>query len=565
MSLLIVSFISGILTILAPCVLPLLPVIVGGSITNKSKSRPFIITLSLAASVVLFTLLLKVSTIFINIPQETWLYISGGIVLVFGILTLFPESWEKISFALKLYKSEELMQKSSEKKGILGPILIGMSLGPVFASCSPTYALILATVLPQNFSKGLLALIVYAIGLALVMLLVAFLGQKLVARLKWLSNPKGFFKRILGIIFIIVGLMIITGYEKKLEQYILEKGFFDVTKLEQQILKNTELKNSNSKQTTEKTQNQNSTTSSTLPILGSAPEISGITSWINSAPLTLEQLKGKVVIVDFWTFSCINCIRTLPHVQGWYEKYKDKGLVIIGVHYPEFAFERIPENVEKAAKEYKLTYPIAIDNDGKTWDAYENRYWPASYFIDKNDQIRATHFGEGNYDENEKIIQELLSENGENLTEMPLMNMPDVAINLSETPETYLGYDRAERFLNTKDETKLDQVATYTLPDELDQNSWALGGSWNVGPQDTVSAADKAKLGLVFSAKEAYLVMGSKTPAKVEIELNGEKSTIEVSDSKLYTVAKLQEFAKNNYLELTFPKDVTVHAFTFGS
>ena len=565
MSLLIVSFISGILTILAPCVLPLLPVIVGGSITNKSKSRPFIITLSLAASVVLFTLLLKVSTIFINIPQETWLYISGGIVLVFGILTLFPESWEKISFALKLYKSEELMQKSSEKKGILGPILIGMSLGPVFASCSPTYALILATVLPQNFSKGLLALIVYAIGLALVMLLVAFLGQKLVARLKWLSNPKGFFKRILGIIFIIVGLMIITGYEKKLEQYILEKGFFDVTKLEQQILKNTELKNSNSKQTTEKTQNQNSTTSSTLPILGSAPEISGITSWINSAPLTLEQLKGKVVIVDFWTFSCINCIRTLPHVQGWYEKYKDKGLVIIGVHYPEFAFERIPENVEKAAKEYKLTYPIAIDNDGKTWDAYENRYWPASYFIDKNGQIRATHFGEGNYDENEKIIQELLSENGENLTEMPLMNMPDVAINLSETPETYLGYDRAERFLNTKDETKLDQVATYTLPDELDQNSWALGGSWNVGPQDTVSAADKAKLGLVFSAKEAYLVMGSKTPAKVEIELNGEKSTIEVSDSKLYTVAKLQEFAKNNYLELTFPKDVTVHAFTFGS
>jgi cytochrome c-type biogenesis protein len=240
--LLLVSFVSGILTVLAPCVLPLLPVIIGSSVEGKSKWKPFIITSSLALSVTLFTLLLKASTLLIDIDTQIWKNISGGLVIVFGITYLFPDLWSTILAKIGIgSSSDKLLEKASEKNGFLQPILVGMALGPVFASCSPTYALILATVLPVNFWSGLLYIIVYSLGLALVMLAISILGRSVIKNLKAFSNPNGIFKKSLGVIFLIVGISVISGFDKVVETAILDSNFFDVTAIEQNILESTKL------------------------------------------------------------------------------------------------------------------------------------------------------------------------------------------------------------------------------------------------------------------------------------------------------------------------------------
>ncbi len=237
MLLLFISFLAGVLTVLAPCVFPLLPVIIGGSVADNNKLRPLIITLSLAASVVLFTLLLKFSTSLIGIDPKVWKLLSGGIVFIFGLTYLFPKGWNW--FVVKLgveERAQKNLHGSSQKKGMLGMVLVGASLGPVFASCSPTYAVILATVLPANFLWGLLNLVVYALGLASVMFLVAIFGQKFVRKARWATDPTGWFRKVLGILFLIVGLAIITGYDKKFEAFILDMGWIDATGIEYQLL-----------------------------------------------------------------------------------------------------------------------------------------------------------------------------------------------------------------------------------------------------------------------------------------------------------------------------------------
>jgi len=240
MEIFIAAFLAGALTILAPCVLPLLPVIIGGSLAEKSFRRPIVITASLAASLVIFTLLLKASTAFIAVPPSVWKMISGGIILFFGFITLFPTIWEKITMKIGFgNKSQTALQKASKKSGIIGEIALGAALGPVFASCSPTYFLILAAVLPVSFAAGVLDLIAYAAGLSVVMLAIAFLGQKFLAGAKWAADPHGLFKKILGVLFLIVGVAILTGLDKKLEKFLLDRGY-GVTTFETQILEKIE-------------------------------------------------------------------------------------------------------------------------------------------------------------------------------------------------------------------------------------------------------------------------------------------------------------------------------------
>ena len=239
MEYLLISLLGGVLTILAPCVLPLLPVIIGGSLTDRNPWRPVIITGSLALSVVLFSLMLKASTAFINIPPSAWKWLSGGIVLFFGFTLLFPHAWEKISIKLNLGgASQGVLQKSSQRKGLIGMIFMGMALGPVFASCSPAYFLILGTVLQESWFWGIVNLIVYAVGLSAVMLLIALTGQKFMGSLKKAADPKGWFKKSLGVIFIILGLGIIAGYDKKFEAWIISQGYFGVTEFEERLVEN---------------------------------------------------------------------------------------------------------------------------------------------------------------------------------------------------------------------------------------------------------------------------------------------------------------------------------------
>ncbi|MDD4989245.1 MAG: cytochrome c biogenesis protein CcdA, partial [Candidatus Pacebacteria bacterium] len=237
---LVISFIAGFLTVLAPCVLPLLPVIVGGSLTGAeiNKKKAITIVLSLGVSVIIFTFILKVSTAFISIPEIVWMLISGGILVLFGLITLFPSLWENLKFAARLnQRSNKILGEGYQKKSIWGDIIIGASLGPVFSSCSPTYFIVLATVLPASFFLGTVYLVTYTIGLCLSLLIVAILGQKIMDRLGVLADPKGTLKKVLGILFLLVGLAVLTGVDKTTEVWLLSNaGIFDITQVEDKLL-----------------------------------------------------------------------------------------------------------------------------------------------------------------------------------------------------------------------------------------------------------------------------------------------------------------------------------------
>lgn len=571
-SLILLSFFAGILTVLAPCVLPLLPIIIGSSVAAKDKNKPYWITLGLVVSITIFTLILKASTLLLNVDPFVWKIVSGGIVIIFGLIYIFPKVWEKITTSLNLSNnSNQLLNKAKQKDGILGSLLIGGALGPVFASCSPTYSLIIATVLPVNFYEGLAYIVIYALGLGVVMLGVALFGRAFTNKLKFFSNPNGIFKLILGIIFLVVGISIITGFDKKVETAILNSGYFDVTKIEQNILEKNMPKEIKLDSTTAPVLGQTNfekvNSMKSIPELNvmnpiSAPEIKGITQWINSKGESIESLKGKVVLVDFWTYSCINCQRTLPYVTKWYDTYKDKGFVVLGLHAPEFSFEKIPANVERAVQDNKINYPIGLDNDFATWNNYKNQFWPASYLIDKEGKIRRTHFGEGQYAETEKAIQYLLGEKSESMVtdKVTLNEQGTKGVNQYCTtesctklsPETYLGSSRTENFINN------------TPPTNLKSNQWTIDNNWQID-SEKITTQTGGKLSFKVNAQKVFLVAGSNTGTKVKVLLNNKLiNTINIKESKLYTILNNPEFVVNGLLELEFDNSVEANAFTFG-
>src|SRR5262249_30588704 len=261
---------------------------------------------------------------------------------------------------------------------------------------------------------------------------------------------------------------------------------------------------------------------------GPFPDLSGSVAWLNSAPLSTKSLRGKVVLIDFWTYSCINCLRALPYVESWATKYKDAGLVVIGVHTPEFAFEKERSNVEKAVRDLKVTYPVAIDSEYAIWKAFNNEYWPAHYFIDGKGRIRYHHFGEGEYGESERVIQELLKENGAkslaegtiNVSANGALAAPDMGN--TRSPETYVGYHRAEHFASAEPIAK-DFRKTYTLAPRLTLNQWGLAGSWMVEAENAVLEKPDGKIAYRFHARDLHLVLGTKNnkPVRFKVKLDG--------------------------------------------
>ena len=565
MLLLLGAFFAGIITVLAPCVLPLLPVIVGGSISGNvnDKRRPFIIVASLAVSLILFTVLLKATTLFIDIPPETFVYVSGGIIVGLGLLLLFPGIYEAIILRFNLQaRSQRLLGGSRGKGPVIGAIITGAALGPVFSSCSPVYAYILATVLPVNFPVAMVAMVAYVLGLSLMLLLIGFAGQKFIRKIRFAADPKGWFNKALAILFIIVGLLIITGYDKQLQTYISEHTPFDFDSLSSKLIPASGLETNNE-------------------ILNvkpyAAPEFKGLENWINSNPKKLSDYKGKVVLIDFWTYSCINCIRTQPYLKEWYSTYKDSGFEIIGVHAPEFSFERNPENVRKAAQKAGLEYPIALDNDFSTWNAYNNQYWPATYLIDKEGQVRRYHGGEGQYKETEQAIRKLLTENGGSVPDkMTAAVDGKVPVTEMQTPETYLGTKRASNFTANKSLT----IGTSEYdPAELKRvNQWTIGGTWDV-TSEGAKAVQNSTLTFRFAAKEVYVVTADNVaPVMMKVLLNGKPisetdsagedvtdSMVEVSTAELYRLVKMNDFTKDATITLEVPAGVQLNAFTFGS
>jgi cytochrome c biogenesis protein CcdA/thiol-disulfide isomerase/thioredoxin len=558
------AFFAGVITVFAPCVFALLPVIVGGSMTGdvQDKRRPVIIAVSLAVSLLVFTLLLKFATIFVAIPPSVFTWIAGGIVIAIGLFMLFPAAYERLILALNLeVKSKQLLGSGNKKGAIIGAIITGAALGPVFSSCSPVYGYILASVLPVNFFVAITYMIAYVIGLALMLLLVGYLGQRLVRKVRWAANPRGWFQRAVALLFIIVGLLIITGYDKKFQVWIADHTAFNFDGVSAQLIP--------SKNQAAKIQG-GVLNVSPYP----APELTGISTWINSDPLTIAGLKGKVILVDFWTYSCINCIRTQPYLKDLYAKYHDAGLEIIGVHAPEFSFEKNPDNVRQAAKEAGLAYPIAMDNDLKTWAAFSNQYWPATYLIDKDGLIRRTHFGEGQYAEEEQAVRQLLAEAGGKVPGSAATDNSTPEANNPTTPETYLGLERASNYHGSPDLG--EGSATYAPASSLAANEWTLGGAWSESDEGITAVKDNT-LTFRVQARDVYLVTGNDTTATIGVKLNGKpisdtssagaditSSQLHVSMAQLYHIVHFQQYQPDATVELTVPAGVQLNTFTFG-
>jgi thiol-disulfide isomerase/thioredoxin len=290
---------------------------------------------------------------------------------------------------------------------------------------------------------------------------------------------------------------------------------------------------------------------------GPAPEFAGVSRWLNSEPLSVDGLRGKVVLVDFWTYSCVNCLRTLPFLRGWDKAYRDDGLQIVGVHTPEFAFEHEEGNVRGAVKRLRIRYPVAIDNDFGTWNAYGNRYWPAKYLIDREGRVRFVHFGEGAYAETERVIRSLLAERPS--AELVSAAIAEAMPSREATHETYLGYERLMGLANPA--VAPDRDAPYLLPRKLGIDQMAYGGRWRVQAERAV-AGRNARLRLHFRAKEVNLVLGGT--GRVQVLLDGRRvRTVAVSGSRLYNLLDLPRF-RTGLLELRFTGGVAGYAFTFG-
>ncbi len=564
MLLLLGSFLAGILTVLAPCVLPLLPVIIGGSVTGSAsdKRRPLVIIASLAVSLALFTLLLKATTLFIAVPPVVLTSISGGLIIALGIVTFFPLAYSTLMYRLGIEtKAQEALNKGADsKQSLLGPIIMGAALGPVFSSCSPLYVYILATVLPVSFGEALAYMAAYIIGLSSILLLISHYGRALISRLKFAANPGGWFQRTLAVIFIIVGLLIVTGYDKKVQTWVSVHTPFNFDALSAKLIPSTQPPIAKGKVYNITPQ--------------AAPELIGLTNWINSKPLTLQELRGKVVLVDFWTYTCINCIRNNPHLEGLYKAYSDKGLVIIGVHAPEFALEKVAANVEKGVKDQGITYPVALDNDFATWSAFKNQYWPAGYLIDAKGMIRRVHYGEGEYKESEQAIRGLLVEAGATLSDTTVEEDATTPISANQTPETYLGLKRASDFAGTPPLGAKDEN-TFAFPDKLYPDQWALEGTWKVD-SEKIASVTNSKLRFRISSKEAYVVGAASSPVAVRVLLDGkpipaDKAGSDVKDgmvtfneSRLYRLVAQPSFTQNYELTLEVSAGVSLNAFTFG-
>ncbi len=605
MLLFLIAFIAGVLTVLAPCVLPLLPVIVGGSVSGGvNRARAYTVALSLGASVILFTLLLKASTAFIGIPQYAWMWFSGGILVLFGIITLFPQIWDSIGLVSTINReSNKVIGQGFMRQSFWGDILVGAALGPVFSTCSPTYFVILATVLPASFAVGLADLLAYTLGLVLMLLFVSLVGQRIVDKLGLAVDPRGWFPKLVGALFIIVGVLVFSGAEAPLEAWLIS-NVYDVTQIEQKLLQLRDGNTSLPMPTLGSEQSDSSVSTSTKDTASAvseakkamtypkAPELASIDGYINTdgKPITIGQFKGnRVVLIDFWTYSCINCQRTLPYLKAWYDKYHDQGLEIIGVHTPEFAFEHVLSNVQDAVKGFGIKYPVVLDNEYGTWNAFSNQFWPRKYLIDIDGFVVYDHAGEGNYDETEKAIQTALAERAKRLgSDMPSsgVSAPKDAITDVQvgSPETYFGSNRNQYFGSGT--PGISGKQTFPTPQDIQSNTLYLSGDWNITPEYaetpvTTSEIDRT-IEYRYRSKSVYFVAGSSGATNsVEVLLDGKpldakvmgkdivtkdggRTFVNISGNRLYEIVRDTAFGEHTLKFIVRMPGLQAFTFTFG-
>jgi len=570
--LLIFAFISGLITIFAPCIWPLLPLILSTTVTGGHR-KPLGVVLGIMLSFGFLTLSLSYIVKIFPFDPNTLRLISVIFIGFLGLTLLIPKLSQILEGSVSRL-SGGLAQKfmGTNTNGFWGGLLTGLVLGIVWTPCAgPILATIATLAATNSVNAGIvLVTLVYLFGVGIPLFIFALFGRFIFKKSRTVSKYTGRIQQGFGVIMILTAILIFTNYDKK-----LQAGLLDLFPSYGQFLTDFESNSSVKEQLNELKGNGGSTRTNTNDDLFNenfkAPEFTEISNWIDSEPLTMASLKGKVVLIDFWTYTCINCIRTMPYLTSWDEKYRDKGLIIVGVHTPEFEFEKKTSNVENAIKQYKIKYPVAQDNDFATWNAFNNQYWPAKYLIDANGIVRYSHFGEGDYDKTEEAIQRLLKEAGNSVNEK--IGPDKSSFNRNSSPETYLGSQRMLYLVPNGKAKKGTQQ--FTISPNIPKNKFTFGGTWNIDNEYSESLQNSI-LEYNFNAQKVFLVMRSTDgkPKKIKVLIDNKDSgtnsgkdvvngTVTVNSDRLYELITLPK-VENRKLRLEFENGIEVFAFTFG-
>jgi cytochrome c biogenesis protein CcdA/thiol-disulfide isomerase/thioredoxin len=568
MLLFLLAYLGGILTILSPCILPVLPFVFARA------DRPFLsnglpLLAGMALTFAAVATLAAIGGEWAVTANSIGRWIALALLASFALLLIFPTLSDRAMRPL-VGLGERLSAKGSEDR-IGGSLLLGVATGLLWAPCAgPILGIILTgAALSGTSSTTTGLLLAYALGAATSLALALLVGGKVFAAMKRSIGAGERLRRVLGVLILAgVGIIALSLDTRVLARLSTAQTFAFEHRLARLLgMEGEEL-------TTK--------TGGTLPVEGELPSLDGAVLWLNSPPLTREQLKGKVVLVDFWTYSCINCIRSVPYVRAWAEQYRKDGLVVIGVHSPEFAFEKDSANVRKAVRDFGIRYPVAMDNNLAIWRDFDNRYWPAHYLADGEGRIRYHHFGEGKTDETEAAIRSLLAENGA----MRLAAKAKVRATGAgaaadfasiRSPETYLGTKKTRNFASP--EGLRQGRFTYRLPESYQLNHWGLAGRWNVEPERSVLQEAGGRIAFKFRARDLHLVLGSSSgrPVRFRVLIDGKAPAEDrgmdidaagngqVSGQRLYQLVRQKDPSRERLFTVEFlDPGAEAYAFTFG-
>ena len=620
MLLIVLAYLGGALTILSPCILPVLPFVFARADQPFVRSGlPLLAGMALTFAIV--ATLAAVGGGWVTQANQYGRWLAIALLAIFGLTLLLPRFADHLMRPLVSAgnRLSNFAQGDGQQVRAGSSFLLGIATGLLWAPCAgPILGLVLTGAALRGASVGTtLLLVAYAAGAATSLAVALLIGGRVFTAMKrslgageWIRRGIGA-AMLGGVVAIAFGLdtgvlarvsTIATG---GLEQKLVDKLSPGATPANPVAAGNkTNAPANASGSDAVMTANPSADVTdagammrasqgasggaAALPVEGVLPTLNGAVQWLNSPPLTVQDLRGKVVLVDFWTYSCINCLRSLPYVKAWAQKYKDQGLVVIGVHAPEFAFERNVDNVKKAVHDLGVDYPVAIDNNYAIWRALNNQYWPAHYFVDGKGQIRYHHFGEGDYAESEKVIQELLTEAGHANASKVAIGIPGTSAQGvqaaadsadMQSPETYIGYERAENFTSPGGAAE-DKVHTYSAPLQPAVNDWGLAGAWNVGAEHATLAAASGRIIYRFHARDLHLVLGpgkDGKPVRFRVSVDGAApgaahgtdvaadGTGTVTEQRLYQLVRQTGDVADHTFSIEFlDPGVQAYAFTFG-
>jgi cytochrome c biogenesis protein CcdA/thiol-disulfide isomerase/thioredoxin len=576
MILFVLAYLGGVLTIVSPCILPVLPFVFARA------DRPFVssglpLLAGMAATFAAVATLAAVGGGWAVQANEYGRLAALILLALFGVTLLFPSLSDRMTqpiVALGSRLSQSADQRTDRGGSTIFPsLLLGVATGLLWAPCAgPVLGLILTGAALQGASvQTSLLLLAYAGGAATSLALALLAGGRVFVAMKRSLGVGQWIRRGLGAAVLVAVGIIWFGLDTG---FLTQVSLAGTTSLEQGLLDRFQPAKAQ----------QSAASGSTLPVEGDMPPLTGAVAWLNSPPLTTGSLKGKVVLVYFWTYSCINCLRAIPYVEAWSEKYQDQGLVVIGVHAPEFAFERTIGNVKQAISDLGITYPVAIDNAYEVWRAFGNQYWPAQYFADAQGRIRHHHFGEGNYDESERVIQQLLAEAGKTDVAAGLVAVHASGVQAASdtadtrSPETYLGFNRAENFVSPGGAVRnAPHVYEAGLPR---LNEWGLSGNWTIGGENAALNQADGSIVFRFHARDLHLVLGpapESGPVRFRVTIDGAAPNDShgtdadaggegvVTSQRLYQLVRQSGAITDHVFEIRFlDPGVQAFVFTFG-